>query len=111
MHQRAFRIFGIGACLAVGLDLACSRSARLAADLVVTGATIWTGNSRQPAAAAVAVIGDRIVAVGSAEDIEPWRGAATTVVNAEGRRLLPGFNDAHVHFIDGGTQLENVDLK
>src|SRR5262245_19888099 len=111
MHRRACRMIGVAACLASGLPLSCSHSSRVAADLVVTGANIWTGDSRRPAAAAVAVIGDRIVDVGSADDIEPWRGSATTVVNADGRLLVPGFNDAHVHFVDGGTQLENVDLK
>src|SRR5215831_17655903 len=111
MCPRALRMIGVAGCLAAGLHLSCSRSAHLAADLVVTGANIWTGDSRRPTAAAVAVIGGRIVDVGSADAIEPWRGPATTVVNAEGRRLLPGFNDAHVHFVDGGTQLENVDLK
>ena len=54
-------------------------------------------------AKAVAVIGDRIVDVGGADEIERWRGANTTVIDAEGRRLVPGFNDAHVHFVDGGT--------
>ena len=60
---------------------------------------------------AVAIIGDRIVDVGGADDIERWRGANTTVIDAEGRRLVPGFNDAHVHFVDGGRQLDNVDLR
>jgi predicted amidohydrolase YtcJ len=49
--------------------------------------------------------------VGGTIEVERWRGAATTVVDAGGRRLVPGFNDAHVHFVDGGRQLENVDLK
>ena len=93
------------------IAIACSRPPRLAADLVITRANIWTGNSAQPTAMAVAVIGDRIVDVGGADEIERWRGADTTVLNAEGRRLVPGFNDAHVHVVDGGTQLDNVDLK
>jgi predicted amidohydrolase YtcJ len=93
------------------IAIACSRPPRLAADLVITRANIWTGNSAQPTAMAVAVIGDRIVDVGGADEIERWRGANTTVLNAEGRRLVPGFNDAHVHVVDGGTQLDNVDLK
>ena len=87
------------------------RPARLAADLVITNARIWTGDPLQPEANAVAVIGDRIVDVGSAREIDRWRGTATTVVDAEGRRVLPGFNDAHVHLIDGGTALDNVHLK
>jgi hypothetical protein len=89
---------------------ACSRPPRLAADLVVTGAHIWTGDQAQPAAVAVAVIGDRIVDVGAADEIERWRGPNTTVLNADGRRLIPGFNDGHVRFVDGGTALDEVDL-
>jgi predicted amidohydrolase YtcJ len=93
------------------LAVGCVRPARLAADLVITNARIWTGDALQPDANAVAVIGDRIVDVGSSREIDRWRGAATTVIDAEGRRVLPGFNDAHVHLIDGGTALDNVNLK
>jgi predicted amidohydrolase YtcJ len=89
---------------------ACSRPPRLAADLVVTGANVWTGNQAQPAAMAVAVIGDRIVDVGAADEIERWRGPNTTVLDAGGRRLIPGFNDSHVRLVDGGTALDEVDL-
>jgi len=96
---------------ASAIALACSRPARLAADLVITNANIWTGNPLQPDAKAIAVIGDRIVEVGGAEEIERWRGTATTVIDAGGRRLVPGFNDAHVHLVDGGRQLDSVDLK
>jgi predicted amidohydrolase YtcJ len=87
------------------------RPARLAADLVITNARIWTGDALQPDANAVAVVGDRIVDVGSSREIDRWRVPATTVIDAEGRRVLPGFNDAHVHLIDGGTALDNVNLK
>lgn len=43
--------------------------------------------------------------------MDRWRGASTQVIDAEGRRVLPGFNDAHVHFADGGNQLVSVDLR
>jgi predicted amidohydrolase YtcJ len=89
----------------------CVRPARLAADLVITNARIWTGDALQPDANAVAVVGERIVDVGSSREIDRWRVPATTVIDAEGRRVLPGFNDAHVHLIDGGTALDNVNLK
>ncbi|MBV8205977.1 MAG: amidohydrolase [Acidobacteria bacterium] len=81
------------------------------AELVVTNARIWTVDSNHPTADAVAVIGDRIVAVGSAADIDAWRGSETRVIDAGGKLLMPGFNDAHVHFIDGGMQLDSVDLR
>jgi predicted amidohydrolase YtcJ len=111
MNSIVHRAVAIGVCLAAALGPACSRPARLAADLIVTRAQIWTGDPQRPSAAAVAVIRDRIVDVGDAHDIDRWRGPATTVLDAEGRRLVPGFNDAHVHLVDGGTELENVDLK
>ena len=91
--------------------LGCSHPPRLAADFVVTHANVWTGNPAQPSATAVAVIGDRIVDIGGADEIERWRGANTTVLRADGRRLIPGFYDAHVPFADGGTELDDVDLK
>ena len=84
---------------------------RPAADLIIQNARIWTVDPARPEAEAVAVLGDRIVAVGSTADVDAWRGPRTRVFDAAGRRLLPGFNDAHVHFIDGGAQLESVELK
>ena len=99
------------AVVCVGAAIACSRPPTLAADLVVTHGNVWTGETSRPSAAAIAIIGDRIVDVGTVEEIERWRGASTTVVDAGGRRVVPGFNDAHVHFVSGGTQIDSVDLK
>src|SRR5262245_20307945 len=99
------------AVVVCALAAACSRPTGIAADLIVTHANIWTGNSQQPRAAALAIVGERIAEIGDDEPIARWRGANTQVVDAGGRRVIPGFNDAHVHFVDGGAQLENVDLK
>jgi len=82
-----------------------------AADLIVTNAKVWTVDRERPHAEAVAVLGERIVAVGSRAEVELWRGPKTQVIDAGGRRLLPGFNDSHVHFSQGGSQLDSVDLK
>jgi predicted amidohydrolase YtcJ len=81
-----------------------------AADLIIQNARVWTVDSSRPEAEAVAVLGDRIVAVGSSLQVDAWRGPHTRVIDAGGKRLLPGFNDAHVHFMDGGSQLDNVQL-
>lgn len=81
-----------------------------AADLIIRNAKVWTVDASLPEAQAVAVIGERIVAVRSNQNIEAWRGPNTRVVDAEGKRLLPGFNDAHVHFTSGGQQLDQVEL-
>ena len=78
------------------------------ATLIVTNAAVYTVDKQHPKAEAVAVIGDRIVAVGSRADIDLWRGPQTKVIDAGGKLLLPGFNDAHVHFIQGGAQLVQV---
>lgn len=80
------------------------------ADLMITNAKVWTVDPNHPSAQAVAVLRDRIVAVGSNSEIEIWRGSSTRVIDAGGKLLLPGFNDAHVHFISGGQQLDAVDL-
>ena len=81
-----------------------------AADLIITNANIWTVDASHPKAQAVAVLGERIVAVGSNDEVAEWRGPKTEVIDAEGKLLLPGFNDAHTHFASGGFQLESVQL-
>jgi predicted amidohydrolase YtcJ len=81
-----------------------------AADLIITNAKVWTVDRVHPSAQAVAVLGDRIVAVGSNADVDVWRGHDTKVIDAGGKLLLPGFNDTHVHFVSGGLQLESVQL-
>ena len=90
--------------------LFASGQSKPAADLIIHNARVWTVDSSRPEGEAVAVLGDRIVAVGSNQDVDSWRGPNTRLVDAEGKRLLPGFNDAHVHFVDGGSQLDNVEL-
>jgi len=92
------------------LSLSAYAQSQPAADLIIRSARIWTVDSSQPEGEAVAVLGDRIVAVGSNQQVDAWRGPNTRVVDGEGKRLLPGFNDAHVHFVDGGAQLDNVEL-
>jgi predicted amidohydrolase YtcJ len=90
---------------------ACARENRTAADLVISHANVWTGDVARPDAEAIAIIGERVVDVGGAREIERWRGAGTREIDAGGRRVIPGFNDAHVHFVDGGSQLDYLDLK
>jgi predicted amidohydrolase YtcJ len=83
---------------------------RPAANLIVIHANIHTVDRQHPKAEAVAVIGDRIAAVGSKAEIDLWRGPETRVIDAHGKLLLPGFNDSHVHFTDGGAALAEVQL-
>src|SRR5919197_1010271 len=84
---------------------------RPAADLIIINANVYTMDSKKPKAEAVAVLGDRIAAVGSNSEIEAWRGPKTRVIDAGGKLVLPGFNDAHVHFVNSGLALDSVQLK
>jgi len=81
------------------------------ADTVIVNADIRTMNPDQPRAEALAIKGNRISAVGSNTDIREMVGPRTKVIDAGGKLVLPGFNDSHVHFLDGGMGLSSVDLR
>ncbi|MDQ3666491.1 MAG: amidohydrolase [Acidobacteriota bacterium] len=83
----------------------------LSPTLIVFNATIHTMDSGKPTAEAVAVYGQRVVAVGSNKEIKGMAGAGTRLIDARGQLVLPGFNDSHVHFLNGGFQLSSVDLR
>ena len=80
------------------------------ADLVLTGAAVYTVDAARSWAQAVAVAGGRIAAVGSDAGMRPYVGARTEVVNLRGRMVLPGFQDAHVHVSGGGLERNRCDL-
>jgi hypothetical protein len=95
-----------------GLAAACRQGATArTADLLIVNARIWTGVAAQPEAEALAVVDGRVAAIGTTAELSAWRGPATRVIDAAGARVLPGFNDSHVHFVGGGMQLDNVDLR
>lgn len=81
------------------------------ADLVVVNANIHTMSREKPAARSMAVTAGRVVAVGSDAELKPYIGLHTKVIDAKGRLITPGFNDAHVHFMETGAQLSAVDLR
>jgi predicted amidohydrolase YtcJ len=85
--------------------------AQAPADLVLVNGKIWTVDDKQPEVEAVAVLGNRIAAVGSTTEIRKWIGANTKVIDLQGKRVTPGFNDSHVHFLDGGMGLASVQLR
>ncbi len=82
-----------------------------AADLIIVNGNMHTMDRSQPNAEAIAIHGNRIIAVGSNDEIKKLAGANTKVIDAKGQLVLPGFNDAHVHFMSGGFQLSSVDLR
>src|SRR5260370_37627171 len=81
------------------------------ADLIIVNGTLHTMDRNAPDAQALAIHGNRIIAVGSSEQIGRLAGTNTRVFDAKGQLVLPGFNDAHVHFMSGGFQLSSVDLR
>jgi predicted amidohydrolase YtcJ len=84
---------------------------KLTADLVVINANAQTMDAAKPKAQALAVMGNKIVAVGTNDEIKALADAHTKVIDAGGKLVMPGFNDAHVHFTEGGFQLSLVDLR
>jgi predicted amidohydrolase YtcJ len=80
------------------------------ADLVLRGGRVWAGKGL-PEGAALAVKDGRVHGLGSDDVVSASIGRQTRVVELEGRLLVPGFNDAHVHFLSGGFGLLSVDLR
>ena len=81
------------------------------ADLVIVHGHVWTVDAENSRAEAVAVHNGRIVAVGSDREIAKWIGPATKTIDAQGKSVLPGFIDAHVHFSSGGGEISSVHLR
>lgn len=80
------------------------------ADVILTNGRFWTGLPGQPWAEAVALRGERIIAVGSGPDILKLAASDTHVVSLGGKLALPGFTDSHTHFFGGGFQLLSINL-
>ncbi|WP_043628510.1 amidohydrolase [Nonomuraea candida] len=85
-----------------GITPAPAGQGRDSADLVVRNAKIFTGDPRNPAATALAVRAGTITALGDDHDLAAHVGPRTRVVDALGRRIVPGLNDSHLHVIRGG---------
>jgi predicted amidohydrolase YtcJ len=79
------------------------------ADLVILNAKVWTGD---PVIfeEAIAVRGNTIMVVGKTDEVRKHITDDTHVVDAKGKLITPGFNDAHIHFLSGATGLSEVEL-
>jgi predicted amidohydrolase YtcJ len=105
--KRVFISLGLllfGAAHAIGQQSA-------SADLVILHGHVWTVDSAHPQAEALAIHGIRIIAVGSDAEITKWIGPGTKQIDAQGKTVLPGFIDAHVHFTSGGGEISGVHLR
>lgn len=107
MNIRSIQVVALMLWLVVG----SARAAESPADLVVMGAAIATMDPARPEATALAVRGDRIVAVGSDAEIAAWVGPDTRRLEAGGRRVVPGFIEGHGHFMSLGESLGTLDLR
>ena len=79
-------------------------------DIIVHNAKVYTAGTSGTMAEAVAIRGNQILRVGSEREMTRLRKPQTTMIDAKGAAVVPGFNDAHVHFINGGLGLERIDL-
>jgi predicted amidohydrolase YtcJ len=79
--------------------------------LAVVNARVWTADVRRPWADALSTAGDEIAAVGSSAEVMKRTQPTTEVIDARGMLVLPGFIDAHIHFLEGGLGLSSVQLR
>ncbi|MEU6979825.1 MULTISPECIES: amidohydrolase [unclassified Streptomyces] len=79
------------------------------ADLVFTGGPVFTGDPARTRATSLAVVGERIIAVGH-DEVRDLIGPRTEVVDLAGKLLIPGFQDAHIHAVSGGMEMAECDL-
>lgn len=86
-------------------------SPKIAANLMLVNAKIWTVDPERPEVEAVACWQGRILALGSTAEIRAFAGPKTKVVDARGRRVVPGFHDSHLHLLGSGLRLNQVALK
>jgi predicted amidohydrolase YtcJ len=92
--------------LLIGVDL----HAQGGTDVVLVGGKVWTGVASQPQTEAVAIRGSRILAIGTSAAMLKLAMPTARIVQLNGRLVLPGFNDAHVHVQLGGANLVGVHL-
>ena len=111
MALTSIRHVGLLAALVTGAVWQGHPSAQspAAADLVLINGTVLTVDARDSIAQAVAVAGNRIVAVGTTDEIKGRIGASTEVIDLRGRTVTPGLIDTHVHFTEADA-LFTVDL-
>jgi predicted amidohydrolase YtcJ len=80
------------------------------ADMVLFNGRIYTSNEQQPFVEAMAVSGNKIIATGTSADIKKFIAASSVQYDLKGRLVVPGFNDAHIHFLSGSLSLQTADL-
>ncbi|MGQ0643244.1 MAG: amidohydrolase [Gemmatimonadaceae bacterium] len=95
---------------AIALTLACAGEPADPADIVLRNTFVYTVDSANPRAEAIAIAGGRIVYVGPNDSVGAFVGRRTRVLDLTGRMVLPGFHDTHVHPVSGGIELGECNL-
>ena len=96
--------------------LAQNEPAKPKAEVIFTHANVYTGvvdasgMVASGRAEAIAIVGDRILAVGARDEVMKTKGPETKIIDLGGHFVMPGFNDAHLHLASGGFEKMNVDL-
>jgi predicted amidohydrolase YtcJ len=101
--------FIVGVTVIAGLIVGAQREDDGPVDLIVINGRVY-GAEGDELAEAVAVRGNKVIRVGNNREIQRLRRAQTTVIDARGGAVLPGFNDAHAHLVSGGLSLDQVTL-
>jgi predicted amidohydrolase YtcJ len=97
--------------LSLAMFNAIAAETPLAPNLIIVNAAVRTMDEARPTAEAIAIAGNRIAAVGNTAELRALGGTKTKVIDAGGKSVLPGFNDAHVHWLTGGFSITNVNLR
>jgi predicted amidohydrolase YtcJ len=98
----------LGAAVVIG---GCTTAEGDVADLVLKGGAVWTGLTGAATARAIAVKDGQVLVVGTDQDVDAVTASGTRVIQLNGRLVMPGFIDAHTHFLDGGSKLASVELR
>ncbi|MGE7608778.1 amidohydrolase [Peribacillus frigoritolerans] len=80
------------------------------ADIVLSSDAIFTGLTHEPTSGAIAILGDKIMSVGSKAEIEPFIGSGTKVFNYGNQLIMPGFHDFHLHIMFSALSLNSINL-
>ena len=102
--------FIVGVTFIAGLIVRAQREDVGPVDMIVINGKVYSADGSADLAEAVAISGNKVVAVGANREIQRLRRAQTVTIDAKGGAVLPGFNDAHVHLINGGLSLDQISL-
>jgi len=94
----------------VFLTIGCNNPSSPSADTVLLNGKVWTGESDTSFVEAIAIEGNKVIAIGTDADVKKLIGDSTRVIDLKNRLVTPGFNDAHIHFLSGSMILSSADL-